>query len=402
MMFIFYRYVIREHVAPFFLAFSVIMFVLVLKLMLDLADVVISKSIPLMILAKLFVYNLAWMVALVVPMSVLVASVMAFGRLGSSGEIVAMKSAGISMYRIVAPLLLLAALLTAGMIWFNNEVLPQANYRSRNLQAAVAFYRPTLSLKNREGQFVSDIPDVTVRVESINYKTDDLYGITLFRNSNGIYQDIITAKSGRFITDEANNRMVLALVDGQIHHFNPEQPVRYVWSDYHQFFQNYTINLGFEANYQAPLSDRTMSSRQLNDNIGQERAAIAGLETDVRRLPADRPGYADQVKRLHEEIDSRERTISKYKVEIHKKYSIPFASMIFVLLGASLGILVRRSGASIGIGLSIGFFTLYYLALIGGESAGDRMLIAPWIGMWAPNIVLGALGIYMLVYAARR
>ena len=401
-MFIFYRYVIREHIAPFFLAFSVIMFVLVLKLMLDLADVIISKSIPIIILAKLFIYSLAWMVALVVPMSVLVASVMAFGRLGSSGEIIAMKSAGISMYRIVSPMLLIAALLTAGMIWFNNEVLPKANYRARNLQTAVAIYRPTLSLKNREGQFVSDIPDVTVRVESINYKTDDLYGITLFRNTNGAYQDIITAKSGRFIAEADSNRMVLALVDGQIHHFNPEQPLRYVWSDYHRFFQNYNIDLNFDENYQGSLNERTKSSRQLWDDVLQKRAANAGLEIDLKRLPPNVPGYTEQVKRIREEIASNEKNISQYKVEINKKYSIPFASIVFVLLGSSLGILVRRSGASIGIGLSIGFFTLYYMALIGGESAGDRMLIAPWLGMWAPNIVLGALGIYMLIYATRR
>lgn len=401
-MFIFYRYVIREHIAPFFLAFSVIMFVLVLKLMLDLADAIISKGIPLAILAKLFIYNLAWMVALVVPMSVLVASVMAFGRLGSSGEIVAMKSAGISMYRIIAPMLFLAGLLTSGMIWFNNEVLPEANYRARNLSAAVAFYRPTLSLKNREGQFVSDIPDVTVRVDSINYKTEDLYGITLFRSTNGAYRDIITAKSGRFIAEADSNRMILALVDGQIHHFNTEEPARYVWSDFHRFFQNYTISLNLDTTYQSSRNDRTKSSKQLWDHIMQLRTDSAGLRKDIKRLPNDKPGYAAEVKMIQERLDANERTIAQDKVEIYKKYSIPFACMVFVLLGASLGILVRRSGASIGIGLSIGFFTLYYMALIGGESAGDRMLIAPWLGMWAPNIVLGALGIYMIIFATRR
>ena len=89
-------------------------------------------------------------------------------------------------------------------------------------------------------------------------------------------------------------------------------------------------------------------------------------------------------------------------VEIHKKNSIPVAAIIFVLIGASLGILVKRSGASIGIGMSIGFFTLYYLFLIGGESAGDRMILEPWLAMWLPNFVFAALGIALIIYANRR
>jgi len=116
---IFHRYVVKEHIAPFVFAFSVIMFILILKLMLQLMDILISKGVGVLIMAKLLIYNLAWMIALVVPMSVLVATLMAFGRMGSSGEITAMKAAGISMIRVVSPIFLLSLLLTIVMIWFN-------------------------------------------------------------------------------------------------------------------------------------------------------------------------------------------------------------------------------------------------------------------------------------------
>ena len=166
---IFHRYVIREHVAPFFFAFSVIMFVLILKLMLQLMDMLITRGVGIIVMSKILVYNLAWMVALVVPMSVLIASLMAFGRMGASGEITAMKAAGISMYRIVSPIFLLSIVLTMIMVWFNNEILPVANHRASSLGMAIRLKKPMLSLKNREGQFINDLPNTTIRVSEIVY-----------------------------------------------------------------------------------------------------------------------------------------------------------------------------------------------------------------------------------------
>ncbi len=401
-MFIFYRYVIREHVAPFLFAFCVIMFVLILKLMLDVMDLLISKGIPLIIMGKLFIYNLAWMVALVVPMSVLVATVMAFGRMGSSGEIIAMKAAGISMYRIVAPVLLIASFLTVGMIWFNDEVLPEANNRSRNLQTAVLLYKPAFSLKNREGQFVDTVPSVVVRVDSVNEKTEELQGVTLFRNTRGSFKDVIVAESGRFITTPDSTQMVLALSNGEIHHFDNEKPTRYVRNGFRTFNQSFAIDQRFNTNVKTSRNDRTKNIRMLQDEVARLKTSNAALERELKSVPKGLPGSKDQVQRLKNDIRANTRGIYTQLVEIHKKYSIPFACIVFVLIGSSLGILVRRSGASIGIGLSIGFFTLYYVALIGGESAGDRMLIEPWLGMWLPNIVLGLLGVYLTIHAARR
>ncbi len=399
---IFDRYVIREHVSPFVFAFCVIMFVLVLKLMIDVMNLLITKGVPPLIMGQLVVYSLAWMVALVVPMSVLVATVMAFGRMGASGEIIAMKAAGISMYRIVTPVLVIAALLTAGMVWFNDRVLPEANYRAKNLMAAVAFFKPSLSLKNREGQFVSEIPSITIRADSIGLEDEMLYGVTLFRGTGENYVDTIVAETGAFVSDPDSNRMTLVLTNGQIHHHDPKNEEQYVRSDFREFFQNFTVDLGFDTEFQGSRNDRTKTIYMMQNDIARIRNLNDALEREIEHLPATMPGYENQVNRLYDEIRNNIRDIAALQVEIQKKYAIPFASLVFVLLGASLGILVRRSGASIGIGLSIGFFTLYYLGLIGGESAGDRMIVQPWLAMWAPNIVLGALGVYMLIYAARR
>ncbi|MBT4485183.1 MAG: YjgP/YjgQ family permease [Candidatus Latescibacteria bacterium] len=399
---IFVRYVIKEHIAPFFFAFFVIMFVLILKLMLELIDLLLSKGVGLVFMAQLLAYNLAWMIALVIPMSVLVASVMAFGRMGASNEIIAMKTAGISMHRIVSPVLFLGILLTLGMVWFNNNVLPEANLRAGSLKKAVFLKKPLFSLKNRHGQFVSDndLP-YTIHFSDIDNETEEIRSITLFQKGENNSQTIIIADRGKFITSP--DRLLLVLKNGEIHQKDPKQEDRYFRSTFEQFtYVVKDIDFGFDTSYKSPRNDRNMPSLMMREQIKELEKMSASWEKRILTLPKNEPNREIQLKSIKAQIRNWDYRIASYLVEIHKKNSIPFAAIIFVLIGSSLGMLARRSGASIGIGMSIGFFTLYYMFLIGGESAGDRMIVAPWLAMWAPNIVLGAAGIAIFIYAARR
>jgi lipopolysaccharide export system permease protein len=400
-MFILYRYVIKEHIAPFFFAFSVIMFILILKLMLDIVTALISKGVEIIVLAKIFAYSLAYMMALVVPMSVLVATVMAFGRMGASSEIIAMKSAGISMYRLIAPILIIAIFLSFGMVWFNNNILPEANYRASNLSAAVFFKKPFLTFNNREKQFISDIPSVVIRVESIDYSTEELQGVSLFRSYRGVYQDMVVAETGRFLARPDSTGLTLLLRNGEVHHVDPKNPERYVRIDFNEFNQNFNMDSRLDIDYRNSRNDRTKVSSMMKRDVIQLQKDNIGLNKELQRKIRGEPVQEDKARILNN-IKINNRQIASYQVELNKRNSIPFAAIVFVFLGAPLGMLVRRSGASIGIGLSIGFFALYYLFLNGGESAGDRMLIIPWLSMWAPNIVMGLMGIFLFRYAARR
>jgi len=399
---IFHRYVIKEHIAPFFFAFSVIMFVLILKLMLEMMEMLISKGVGLIVMSKILVYNLAWMVALVVPMSVLVAAVMAFGRMGASGEIIAMKAAGISMYRIVSPVILMSVLLTIGMVWFNNVVLPEANYRAGSLKSAIVQKKPLLTLKNKEGQFISDddIP-FTFRVDGIDNKTEEIIGVSLFKREQNEPTVAIVAEKGKFIT--GSNTLELLLTNGEIHRKDMKHPMNYARSTFETItYIVKDLNFQLDTSYRSSRNDRNMTSDMMRDRIRELRKRIALMEQHIATMAKEEPDRENQIKTLSNQVESWRRNIAMYLVEIHKKNSIPVAAIVFVLIGSSLGILVRRSGASIGIGLSIGFFTLYYLFLIGGESMGDRMIIEPWLAMWLPNIILGPLGIALFIYAARR
>ena len=401
-MIIFYWYVIKEHLAPFIFAAAVILFILVLKLMLDMMDLLITQGVGIVILGKLLMYNLAWMVALVVPMSVLVATVMAFGRMGASGEIIAMKAAGISMYRIVAPIVILGCGITYMMIWFNNVVLPEANFRASGLQKAIKLKRPMLMLKNFEGQFVNeaDIP-FTFHVDDVDDETEELKGVTLFRREDGNEQTITTAEVGRFIM--AENELTLLLRNGEIHRRDSAGDGRYIRSRFDTFtYIVRDISFGFNMNQPTSRNDRTATTEMMRADNARYRDEIESRERNMEAISKDSSTYDAQIRSFEIHINSLKQNISKNLVEIHKKNSIPFAALVFILIGSSLGILVKRSGASIGIGLSIGFFTLYYMFLIGGESAGDRMFLPAWLAMWLPNLLLGGLGAAMFVYAARR
>ncbi len=398
---IFHKYVIREHVAPFFFAFNVIMFVLILKLMLQLMDMLITSGVGVFVMSKLLVYNLAWMVALVVPMSVLVATLMAFGRMGASGEIIAIKAAGISMYRIVSPVILLSVMLTIMMVWFNNEILPEANYRASSLATAIRLKKPMLSLKNREGQFISDLPNITIRVKDIDYETGEMKGVTLFKKDSNDYNTIIIAEKGLFEIYPDGDRLALVLKNGEIHQ-NQLNESRYIRSKFNEFRQLITVSYTLDTSQQSPKNDRTKTVAEMQKDIEDIKVRVSGYNRQINRIQENRIGDEADIRRFQFLIERELRTINEYLVEIHKKNSIPFATIVFVLIGSSLGILVKRSGASIGIGISIGFFMLYYLFLIGGESAGDHMILSPWLAMWLPNFIFGALGFALIIYANRR
>jgi len=398
---IFHRYVVREHITPFLYAFFVIMFVLILKLMLDLMDMIISKHVDIITMAKLLVYNLAWMIALVVPMSVLVATVMAYGRMAAANEIVAMKAAGISMLRLSTPIIGLSILITIFMIWFNNRILPEANQKTRDLRASIILKKPMLSLKNREGQFITDIQNLMIRVDSLNYTTGEMHGITLFRRGERNTRTAIRAARGHFIPDEGQDRLTIVLMDGEIHQIDDGNSSRYVRGRFGEFMYNLDFAFGM-SQQTAVKNDRTMTSAEMREEIARIEGMNNHLKDRIRKLPRDNTGISARQRNFERDIVINNKRIAQYLVEIHKKNSIPFAAIVFVLVGAPLGILVRRSGASIGISLSIGFFVIYYLFLIGGESAGDRMLVKPWLAMWAPNLFLVPFGVILFIYATRK
>ena len=171
------RYVISEHAGPFVFAFIIITFILVIDFVPSLVDMIVDKELPAIVVAKIFFFQIGWMIALSVPMSVLVATLMAFGRLTGDFEVLAVKTSGIHILRLLYPVILGGGVLTYGMVIFNNEVLPDLNHRARVLMQDVRRMRPTLKI--RSGAFVTDIPGYIILVDSVDYLTSRMTGVKI-------------------------------------------------------------------------------------------------------------------------------------------------------------------------------------------------------------------------------
>jgi len=406
------RYILREHLRPFLLSLSVLLLILMLDTILEMMDLLISKGVPFFVVGQIALFSLAWMLALAVPMAVLVSTLMAFGRLSADGEVLAMWAGGVSPYRMLLAPLVASATLTVGMVEFNDRVLPEANHRVKVLLAAVHRKRPALSLKGREGTFV-DFPGYSLLFRKV--KGEKLYGVTLYgRGKEGI-TTVLKAKWGELNISPDGETLTVTLHQGEVHRMDPKEPERYVRTNFSKYVLRISgLRMGLRLE-EVGRGDREMSIGMLKEKIKELKAkakkaesriseialklGIRGETTEeiLSRARAISRGKLGGMLAQLEVLKSYRRSINRYEVELHKKYSIPAACIVFVLVGMPLGIRVRRGGLGVGFGLSVGFFVLYWAFLIGGEELADRMLVSPWAMMWAPDLLIGALGIYLLL-----
>jgi len=418
------RYILREHIAPFFFAFFTITFLLIIDFVPKIIDRVIDKDIDLMIVLELVGMNLAWMLALSVPMSVLVATLMAFGRLGSDFEITAIKASGINLLHILFPLMVAASLLTWGMIEFHDKILPDLNKKARTLLGDIQSMRPTLIFQS--GIFITDIPGYLVLIDRIDHATSYVEGVRISETKDPNHPRLIIAKDGYMEMTDGGRNMRFSLNDGELHTLDLQDPDNYRKLD----FKNQVINVSgtgselvrTDSEYR---TDREMNIEEMSSHVEQALGAAQPLReriseyfqskftylfsdtftfnmndpVDDRRalslVQSDASVLVRHVERHKQQIDAQERVMDKYRIEIYKKYSIPAASLAFVLIGAPLGIMTRRGGMGMAIAVSIALFIVYWAFLIGGEDMADRGIVSPFWAMWSANILIGCLGLYL-------
>jgi lipopolysaccharide export system permease protein len=408
-------YILREHIGPFLFGFFVVSFILVMDFVIDIMDLIIGKGLRVWTILEIFGLNLAWMLALSVPMAVLVASLMAFGRLSADNEITAIKSSGTSLYTILAPPLVGAAILATGLVLFNDFVLPEFNHRARNLMSDVSKKRPTLTFK--AGIFLDEFPGYSILIKKVDERRSELEGITIYDQRGGEPPTTIVARKGALQFSPDGNTLRLDLYDGEIHEVDQQDPRKYR----RVVFRKHTIYIHDVGTKLVRTTSDFRGDREMN--TGMMRQKIAEIRPEIekhrRRMnelarenlqrleSAQAPHQRDDLLKANQTtlsqlqaemraINHLERRISAYLVEIHKKYSIPAACIVFVLIGAPLGIMVKKGGIAVGMGMSLGFFILYWAFLIGGEELADRRYITPFLAMWSPNLLIGGVGILLV------
>ena len=431
------RYIIKELILPFIYSLMIIAFMLFINFFLRAIDRFLGKGLSALTIFEYLFLNLAWIVALAVPMAVLIATLMAFGRMSGDNEINAMRASGISFTSILKPALIFGLIICLSLTYFNNYILPEMNFYARLLQGDIHKKRPGLDIE--PGHFINSIPDYSMIIRKDNNGL--MEDVRIFSKENQEIQTSIYSLTGEL--EMLDDAIVLMLYDGEIHELDLNDYKSYrrinfkehkiiIPADDMMLARRDTSNrsdremtvpmmLDKKANYNK-RSDRVKNriGRAFNKVIGDSLVPIslddALLKMDNYRaemlhdnLPSvEQRRQERKLKSLERQMNNEYRLIqnyqksqNKYAVEIHKKFSLPIACILFVLVGAPLGTLTRKGGFIVAISMGFGFFLIYYIFLIGGEELADRNRVSPFVGMWAPNFLLLITGIYLTLNTVR-
>jgi len=431
------RYVLRESILPFILGFGMVTFLFILDFLFDFLDLLIAKDVPFPVVIELFVLALGWITALSFPCGTLVAALMAFGRMAQDNEIAAMRAMGVNLARLLRGALVAATVLAGLLVLFNNYVLPETNHRFANLRLAI--HRKSPAARITPGIFIDAFDNVSLLVREVDGKTGEMRDITIYDYSETTVPTTILARRGRLEYPNGGTTLKLELEDGEIH----EVPGQAAEGKYRRGkFDRHTLYLRqsgarLERPDRRARGEREMNIAMMREEIRERETEKAGrlAELEDRAVKAGfvsydayeaktapprglallwkgalgalglaRPSLPDttaldpkavaglQAGRV--EVENLQRRIDSFTVEIHKKFSIPFACLIFVLVGGPLGIRTRKGGFA-NMAIAVGFFMTYYVFLIAGEQLADRAYLSPALAMWLPNIVFGLLGVYL-------
>ncbi|MBN1928291.1 MAG: LptF/LptG family permease [Chlorobiaceae bacterium] len=428
---LFDRYILRTHFGTFFFSFVTIMAVFVLSFVTKFLERLVGKGLDFGIIAEVVVLQSAWMVGLAVPMAVLVTTVMAFGSLANSSELTVMRAGGISIYRLVSPVLLVALALSLLMERYNNVLMPGANYRANALFADITRMKPTLGLD--KNAFSDIIKGYSIMARDVDNETGELYDIVLYDRARPDMRTVILAAKGKIEFTPDNAYLVLTLEDGQIHELRLPEMDRYrkmVFAKNRYVFD--ATGYGFERSDEGArrrggkelsAADLLAMAREFQEKGDEaQRAAIRGvdeLKAGIDRIRSHRTGGAASAAaslppavpgRAIEAVDGmlgdldvqldrirqNREDYRQYMIEYNKKYSLAFACLVFAVVGAPLGIMARRGGFGAGAALSLAFFVLYWVLMIGGEKIAEQGLLIPAVCVWLPNVILSCAGLFML------
>jgi lipopolysaccharide export system permease protein len=408
------------------------MFIFLLQFMMKFADRLIGKGLDTWIILKLIAFNLAWMLVLVVPMATLVATLMAFGNMSQNNEVTILKASGISLYKMIIAPILGGIVVGYLLLLFNNDVLPDANHQAKVLMQDISRQKPTLSLE--PGVFSQEVSNYAILVREINKKTSELTNVTIYDYTTPNKINVVTALKGRIFFSKDQTKLIMDLQNGEIHESGVGETNLYrkLVFEKHRIAMEADQFSFQQSTPGGPRGDRELSTHAMGiivDSLKKDRAVydkaliseankyffmdsvylknipytanINSKELILSRALNTIKAAKNVVVLNSNRVAEVQKQIDRYRVEIHKKYALPAACIIFVLLGAPLGVMVRKGGFGMAASISLFFFVIYWAFLIGGEKLADRDMLSPFWGMWGANVLLGVVGVLLLIRAAK-
>ncbi len=340
-------------------------FILLVGNLVKLADLLINKGVPVFSIFQMFGLLVPTLLSHTVPMAALTGTLLAFGRLSSDREILAMRTSGVSLIALAIPVLTVGGILSLGLIPINDRIVPWSHYATRQLLAEIGIRNPTAFLE--PGTFIKEFKPYILFIYGV--EGNKLSKIRIYEPREGYPTRTIVAERGEFIPMPAERRVVLKLYEGSADEPDPGDPSKF----YKLEFASYSMNLTLKE--------------------GQDPKNLARKPKDMSQ---------DQLEQEQERLRSQGIDPTPLKIEQHRRIAMAFSPFAFMLIGFPLGITTRRAQRSVGLGLSVLVFLGYYLFLVAGQGLAQKGWLPPAAALWLGNGVLFVLGALLLWRASKR
>ena len=360
------RYILREVIPPFFLALFVFTFLLMIPPIMEVAEDLISKGVDAMTILRLMATLIPQGLGITIPIALLLGVLMGLGRLSSDREMVALQACGVSLFRMLVPLTLLGVVSTVATAYILITALPDANQAFREITFRTVANRAEADIKPRV--FDEYFPGVVLYVREVSTAGGGWSDVLLADSRASVQPDIYVAEHGRVLLDREERRVDIVLTKGTGHQVDPSEPETYEVHDFDE------IVIGLDADTVFPRTGPQRGFRELS---------LAELRAEADRLTA--AGLSP-----HNPI-----------MEIHRKFSIPVACLVFTLIALGLGVTSRKDGKLGSFALGTGVIFSYYVIMYGAESMAKGAMVSPQLAMWLPNILLGLFGVGLVVWRSR-
>lgn len=440
--------VVRAFIGPFIATFFLTLFVLILQFFWLWIDDFVGKDIDGIMIARLILYLSATLVPLALPLAVLLSSIMTFGSLGETFELVAIKSAGIGLVRFMRPLLIIAILLSGLSFLFNNNVMPVANLKMRSLQTDLVNAKPAFDLK--EGMFYKTIPSYAIKVGKKEKDDSTLKDVIIYENVGGLQDNFIVAEKGIMKVSPNKQFLEFILKDGWWYQEDGQRAdgttkyIRLGFKEYKKVLDmsslalNITPDSVYKDRYEM-LSARQLTvfidtlektrnsfdkrvrndlapylpfSKYLDSGWANVKAAPVKPGTKFKDLLPDSArtdvmsgseSYANSIKSTMDiasaDYENKRKELRLYLIEWHSKFSMSIAVLVLFLIGAPLGSIVRKGGVGAPVVFAVIFFVIFFLLNNFGRKFVKQDVMLPVVGIWLATMVLLPVG-FFLIYKA--
>lgn len=450
-------YVIKSFLGPFFMTFFIVVFVLLMQFLWKYVDDMVGKGLDFKVLGEMLFYAAFGLLPFAFPLAMLLASIMTFGSLGENYELVAMKSSGISLFRIMRPLILIAVFVTLTAFYFSNNVLPYTNLKFTTLMISVKQQRPELVLQ--QGVFTNGMDGYNIKVGRKDNKTNMLYDLLIYDHSRSQSNERVTvADSGYLRITEDKRYMVLNLYNGvnyaeeapknrkerqkrpfrrdkfeeqtirvrvQNFEFNRKDENAYSNSyrmlninqlvlmedtlntDYYKRLRNYIVQI----NINPPLAKSVFDLTALHDSLKRNENIVADsifdfdeyfggmdkwVKAEITESALEKARNNIQNLNLYQnQLYLRKKNINKYEMERHRKFTLSIAVLIFFFIGAPLGAIIRKGGLGMPVVVSIMLFIAYYIVSMTGEKSAREDVWQMFNGMWFSSFIFFPIGVWL-------